>query len=295
MKLHFFSDYSIIIRSMKKVKHILVTFLHSFTPQDIYYPKLLHTRLQFSLKYYIFIIFSFACVFTGIVVYQFSPGKIISYKNSINTTLSSFPEDARITIAHGILESNQNKPLFLWVYDNNQPLFVFMVHTKDVLNNSHIPLPLVFLGNNQIQLTYKDSSLIRPYDNSLDILISRETMQALIPYINSIFPSFLFGFYISLLILFPLLFIGVSSLFIFLSASLTCILLRTFIPHIHLKKCLQAGMHGTHIPLIVSIFLFSLFPSASNILIIMASLIFVFTLVATYEMYSKEIPHSKGR
>lgn len=280
---------------MKKVKHILTTFLHSLIPQDIYYPKLLHTRFSFSFKYYIFIIVTFAVIFTGLVFCQFSPLKMISYKNSIVNSLSAFPEEVKITIKNGILESNQNKPLFLWIYHNSQPLFVFMIHTTDTLSNSHIPLPIVFLGADKIQISYRGHIIIRNYNNSWNVLITKERILPFISSISSYFPLFMFFFYVLMLVIVPLVFILCSTLFIFVSSLLSFALLRTFIPHIHIKKCFQAGMHGTHIPLLIVILLYSLFPTASNIFVVALALTFVFNLVAIYEMYSKEVVQLKGR
>ena len=280
---------------MKKVKHILAIFFHSVLPQDIYYPKLLHTKFQFSLKYYLTVILFFALLFTGIVLYQFSPSKLVSYKDSIVNALSSFPEETSITIKNGILESNQNKPLFLWVYHENQPIFVFMIHTKDVLKSTYIPLPLIFLGNDKTQISYKGYFVLRTYNNSWNILITKSTLHPFISYINSYFFSFIFFFYLFLILLVPITFVVWSSTLILLSSLFVYILLYTFIPHIHLKKCIQAGMHGTHIPFFILILLTSLFPTATSSIIITSSLVFVFSLVATYEMYSKEVPAHKKK
>lgn len=295
MKLHFFSDYSIIIRSMKKVKHILAIFFQSFIPNDGYYPKLLHTRFKFSLKYYIVVVSILAYVLAGVVVYQYSPKKLVGYKNSLINTLASFPKDAKITIANGILEFNQNKPLFLWVYDNKQPLFVFMVHTKDMLRSDDIPLPLFFLGEDRMLLAYQGNMKSYVYDSSLNLKITRDMVYKVIVWIESAFPSFMIGFYAILFIVLPLVFIGVSTVLILFSSLLTYIVLRIFISHIHIKKCVQAGMHGTHIPLMIIIILYIFCPNSRNIITVSTALIFVFTLVATFEMYSKEVNHSKGR
>ena len=294
MKLQFFSDYSIIILSMKKVKHILVIFLHSFVPQDIYYPKLLHTRFQFSLRYFVIILALFAFIFTGVVLYQLTPSKLSSYKNSIISSLTLFPSDATVKIAHGLLESNQNKPIFLWIYHQDQPLFVFMVYSNDVITSASIPSPLVFLGADKMQISYRGMSFVQPYTQSWNVFISKERIQTLIDVINSVFPSFVVFLYLFLIITLPLAYAILATFFVFVSSVLVFGLLRTFIPHIHNKKCMQAGIHGTHIPLIITILLFMLFPSSSNVLIVAAALIFVFTLVSTYEMYSKEISHLKG-
>jgi len=280
---------------MKKVKAILTIFFHSFVPQEIYFPKLLHTRLQFSFKYYLLIVSFLACIFSGILLYHFSPGKVSDYKNAILDTISTFPIDSEIKISKGTLTSNQNKPLFLWVYYKNSPFFAFMVDTKSMLDTTYIRLPFIFFGSNQMQFSYKGYSSTRLYDSSLDGPISKDTILSIISYVNNGFSTFLIGFYFILLIIIPFVFIVTSTLFILLSSGMVYILLRTFIPHIHFKKCLQAGAHGTHIPLIISILLYSLFPIVANTLIVTFSLIFIFTLVATYEMYSGSFAHSRGR
>ncbi len=276
---------------MKKVKAILTTFFHSFVPQDSYYPKLLHTQLKFSIKYYLILILFFSFVLTGVVFYRYSPNKIMSYKNAITQSLSSFPENSIVRIKDGVLEMNQNKPLFLWIYREGKPLFVFMAHTKDDLTLTNTPLPIVFLGRNGFQLSFKGTTFMRLYDRTAHYLITKDALRSFIVFSNSFFPPLLFFFSLFLLVVLPISFVLWSTLLIILNAALVFMLLRTFIPHIHLKKCVQAAMHGTHIPLMVTILLFVLFPTSSNVLIISTSLMFVFTLVAVYEMYSRELIH----
>lgn len=295
MKLHFFSSYSIIIRSMKKVKHILTTFFHSFIPQDVYYPKLLHTQLRFSIEYYIAFIIIFSFVFTGIVFYRYSPSKITSYKNAIVQSLSSFPDTVIIRIKDGILESNQNKPLFLWIYRNDKPLFVFMANTKDSFSLKNTPVPILFLGRDRVQFYFKGVTFTHLYNKTDQYIITKDTLKSFLVFSDSFFPSLLFFFSLFLLIVLPISFALWSALLIIINAFLSFMLFHTFIPHIHFKKCIQAALHGTHIPLIITIILFVLFPTAPNVLTISTSLMFVFTLVAVYEMYSKTLLQSKGR
>ena len=295
MKLHFFSDYSIIILSMKKVKHILAVFFHSFIPQDIYYPKLLHTRFSFSLKYYIVIVTFFACVFAGIVFSWISPVTMGAYKDSIVHSLLTFPDDVKITVQNGVMESNQDKPFFLWIYHDDNPLFVFMAHTRNMSTESLLPHPLFFMGPDSIKFSHNGKMVAYPYDSSLSLSITKERLIPVVKKINTLFPLFMIILYVMIISIIPLLFVGGISLCILISSFLIYLLLRTFIPSIHLKKCIQACMHGTHIPLIIALLLYALFPNTANILIITAAHIFVFGLVSTYEMYSKRGAHVKGR
>ena len=225
----------------------------------------------------------------AVLVYHYSPQKIMQFKDSLMSTVLSIPEDVELSIVKGTLESNQEKPLFLWVYHETQPLFVVMIHTKDFLDSSHIPLPLLFLGRESLQFTYKGSSFIRPYEPNLNFTINKQSLVSLIPWFDSFATALLVGFSVCIITIAPLAFIALMGSMIIASSALVFLLLRTFIPHVHFRKCLQAALHGTHLPMSISLLLFALFPGKSNCFIITLSLIFVFALVATYEMYSEEV------
>jgi hypothetical protein len=219
---------------------------------------------------------------------------MINYKHAIIDSLATFPEGVRVTVKNGVLDSDQNKPLFLWVYRHEQPLFVVMVDAKNATPNSQVPLPLIFLNNTKAQISYRGNIYVQPYSPTFNMTITKGHISSLITHINSFFPPFIIFFYLFLFVIVPLTFMMTFTSFLLVSSVLVFLLLRTFIPHIHIKKGLQAGMHGTHIPLFIMVLLFVLFPSSPNILIIGASLIFIFSLVSTYEMYSKEITHFRG-
>ena len=187
---------------MKKVKHILTTFFHSFIPQDIYYPKLLHTRLNFSIKYYIVFIIVCSCIFTVVVFYRYSPSRITRYKNAIVHSLSSFPDNVIIRIKDGILESNQNKPLFLWIYQGDKPLFVFMANTKDSFSLKNTPVPILFFGRDRIQFYFKGVAFTQMYTKIDQYVITKDTLQSFLVSSDSFFPPLLFFF--SLLFYFAL-------------------------------------------------------------------------------------------
>jgi len=279
---------------MKKVKHILEIFLHSFIPLDYYYPKLLHTHVQISLKYYFIVLSFLSFLFTAIILWHLSPMKVIGYKNSLVNSFSFFPSDVKIKTNNGILETNQTNPLFLWVYHDTQPFFVFMVNTKDSLAKSYLPIPLLYFGTNEIQVTYRDNTNSLSYKSLAPLLITRETLQTLGKQINTIFPIAAFFFYLILLVGLPLLFMVVTTTLLVLVACIVFIILRPFIPHIHIKKCIQAAFHGTHIPLFIYILFALFFPGALSAVTVVV-LTFIFALVATYEMYCKQAPYFKGR
>ncbi len=281
---------------MRKVKAILRTFLHSFIPQDAYYPKLIHTRFLFSLHYYLIFITVLSVLFMGILFTQYSPLQIIEYKNAIVDSLSHFPTDAIIRIKGGRLESNQDRPLFLWVNYRQQPFFVSMFDREEEFSKPHhSPFPLVLFGKDQVLFTYREVNHMFTYPRQYEFLLAYEQVHSLVTYSRSWFPTLLFITYISLFFTLPLTFAIVSTLLIFCTATVVFMLLHPFIPHMHWKKSLQAGLHGTHIPLCIVLLLIMIHVPFLIILSIHGALMFVFHLVATYEMYSKEIPQIKGR
>jgi len=280
---------------MKKVKHILVTFFHSVIPLDIYYPKLLHTRFIFSVKYYFFIVFFFAALFSTHVIYRVSPFNLIELKNTLTSSLLNIPDNITIQLKNGMLELNQEKPLMIWTYHNNLPFFFSMIYTKNSENFIQNTPPLIYFGQDKMTFSLRNKSFSRPYDHSANIFFTKDTIVSFIKKSNIFSPFLIVSFYIIFLIMLPIIFVIYSSVCIILASIFCFLIFKTYIPHLHIKKCIQASMHGTHIPLTISVILIPLFPYAFNCIVIVASFFFIFTLVSIFEMYYKEGSYSKGR
>ncbi|MFZ2026616.1 MAG: DUF1189 family protein [Microgenomates group bacterium] len=279
---------------MKKVKAILTTSLNSVIPQDIYYPKLLHIRFFYSLHYYITILLVLTGLFTFAFSYKYPLSKLLQYKNDITRSFAQFPDTVILRIHKGQLTSNSDLPVFIWVKHKEKPLFVFMANAKDDAPRTISPIPFLFLKKDGMQISYRRYQRISPYDKMRDYTISKEQMPQFEEKINALFTPLLSYYNLAMVTLLPLVFIIFTTASIILSAAFSFLVFRIFFSRTHFKKCLQAGLHGTHIPMIISALLFILYPTTMRTVPIVCALYFVFTLVSIFEMYSKEAPHHRS-
>lgn len=281
---------------MKKVKAILTTSLNSIIPQDLYYPKLLHIRFLYSLQYYITILLVLTALFTFAFSYKYPLSKLVQYKDDITQSFAQFPKSAILRIQRGQLTSNSDLPLFVWVKHKDKPLFVFMANAKDDAPRTIRPIPFLFLKKDGMQISYRQYQRITPYDKTRDYIISQEQMPIFEEKINELFAPIISYYTLAILTVLPLVFMIFTTASILISSLIAFLLFRAYFSRIHLKKCVQAGLHGTHIPMIISALLFILYPTTMRIVPVICALYFVFTLVSIFEMYSKEASHHrKGR
>lgn len=281
---------------MKKVKAILTTSLNSVIPQDIYYPKLLHIRFMYSLKYYITITLILTALFILAFSYKYPLSRLVQYKNDVTKSFSQFPESAVLRIQKGQLTSNSSLPIFIWVKHKEKPLFVFMANAKDDAPRTIPPVPFLFLKKDGMQISYRQYQRISAYDPTREYTISKEQMPLLEEKVNALCAPVMRYYNLALVTILPLMFIIFTTGNILLSSIVSFLLFRLYFSHAHLKKCIQAGLHGTHIPMIISALLFVLYPTNLRIIPIIGALYFVFALVSIFEMYSKEVPpHRSGR
>jgi len=278
---------------MIKVKAILAVFVNSFIPQDKYFPKLLHIRLIYSVKYYISILGFLTMLLVVSLALKYPFSRIYEYKSAIIQSLSEFPQNVELRINKGVLHTNTNAPLFLWVKHNGKPLFVFMANERELSPRFQNPIPFVFLKKDGLQISFRQHHKMWTYNPLSEFLLSKEQIPFLTSLIHSYAPYVVGVYGVILLFLFPLIFMCFITICILTSSVLSYLFFRSYFIRIHFKKCLQAGLHGTHIPMIISAVLLYLFPFSVCSLPIVCALFFVFTLVSTFEMYSKEEPHHR--
>lgn len=279
---------------MKKVKAILTTSLNSVIPQDVYYPKLLHIRFLYSLQYYITILL----VVTALFVISFSLrhplSHLLQYKNDITKSFSQFPKDTILRIQKGQLMSNSDLPVFVWVKHKDKPLFVFMANARDDAPRTIRPIPFLFLKKDGMQFSYRHYQRISAYDKTRDYTISKEQMPVYEEKVNAFFAPIVSYYNLVLVTALPLMFMLFTTVSVIVSALMTFVLFRLYFSRIHLKKCMQAALHGTHIPMMISALLFTLYPLTFRTVPVICALYFVFTLVSVFEMYSKEESHHRS-
>jgi len=287
---------------MKKVKAILHTFRISIVPNHLFYPKLLHTRTFFSLKYFSVCIIFFSTIFTLCVYTKVTPDKLTFYHNAFIKTLSSYPADAEFLIKDKKLGSSYTQPIFLWMdKPNGTKMLLFAANQHSLLTKNDSPDALIFLGAKQMRLSYKDMTT-SVYYPSLEYVINKHTIDiftgVIDQYLNNARGYFYFVFFSFL----PLLYMSglfeaslATSIFLYL-------LFRLFTKRVHLRKCIQVGFHASILPFMIGSALFCSFPSVHGTLTITASLVFIFQLIAIYEAYFSALAkklssphHASGR
>jgi hypothetical protein len=248
---------------------------------------------MYSLKYYISILSILTFLLVISLVSKYSLSSLAQYKESVIQSISGFPQDIELKINKGELSTNSNAPLFLWVKHKDKPLFVFMANAREMSPRFQNPIPFIFLKKDGLQVSFRQFHQLWAYDPTSNYIISRQQIPYFVSQIHSFFPYVVLFYCVGMFLLLPLVFMSFITGTIILTSAITYFIFRTYFLRIHFKKCLQAGMHGTHIPLIFAAVLLYLFPFSTSCIPIVFALFFVFTLVSTFEMYSKEKPHHR--
>ena len=234
-----------------------------------------------------------------------SPHKLNFYKNALISALHQYPDKAEFTIQEGALKSTLRAPVFLWMEDQSGiSMLIFGANQQSTLQKNDTPEEsLVFLGANQMRISFQNIKVNIPYSHTT-YSINKQTVEQLATTLGQYLTQALPVFYVILFICMPIVYIA-SALEITLAMSILLFLVfRLFTKRVHLRKCIQAGLHATLFPIIIGSALFCTFPSGSGTLTIVCALIFVFQLVGIYEMYFAETSsklhhkarsHAKGR
>jgi len=271
-------------RSMEKVKAILHTFSHFFIPNAFYYKKLVHISLFFSLRTYGITVVLMSFVTTSIIALTIaSPRRIQTVLDSGTAAFAAFPEGAHITITNGSMTMDQDRPLFLWAYYAGKHVLLLAASSStEATQSTHNAI--VFLGPHS--LSYRVGTFYSevPYGPGY-YQISRSSLNSFTHLVEEIYLPVQKIFYILLYLVLPFLFFIWWTTIIFFIAILIYLLFHLFIKRVSLKKCFQAGLHSTSLPIILSLLLLILFPTSTCWIGSSFLLLFLFMLVAVYEVY----------
>lgn len=277
---------------MKKVKSFFAIFFNSLLPQDRYYQKIVHSKFNYSLKYYLSFLSLINFVYITILVTAYlSPFKIINTVFDIKNRLQTYPPGLSMTLRNGNLTTTLDSPYFVWS-DKRSNLFLvvdeFSAPQKIKEYQSQVMLTgkeIVFYDNKQIT-TY-------PYNNSLKIDVNQTSVQKLGRSLNIFlvtYPYLFFVLFILGYLIFNLISLGINFAMIAVASLLVLtiykLLKKKFAFHkvLHIKKIIQIGLHAITLPIILD-YIFS-FSNFSRILpLTYLVLIIIFTFTGIYEAY----------
>ncbi len=274
---------------MKKVKAILNTFRVSAVPNHLFYPKLLHTRTLFSLKYFIVCVIGLSFLFTISIYTRTMPSKLSFYHRAFIRALGTYPSGAELTLKNGRLQSTYDQPIFLWMdRPNGTRMLLFAANQRSLMQKNDSVDSLVFLGANHVSLSYKDMKTVLRYPKT-EYVVNKQTVDSFMGVMDQYLNSAQGFFYLIFFILLPFLYI-LSSFEAALATSIFLyFLFHLFTKRVHIRKSIQVGLHASIIPFIIGSILLYAFPSVHGTLTITAAILFIFQLIALYETYFSEL------
>lgn len=274
---------------MKKVKAILNTFRVSAVPNHLFYPKLLHTRTLFSLKYFIVCVISLSFLFTISIYTRVMPGKLSFYHHAFIRALGTYPSGAELTLKNGRLQSTYDQPIFLWMdRPNGTQMLLFAANQHSLMQKNDSVNSLIFLGANHVSLSYKDMRTVLHYPKT-EYVVNRQTVDSFAGVMDQYLSQAQGFFYLVFFIFLPFIYI-LSSFEAALATSIFLyFLFHLFTKRIHIRKAIQVGFHASILPFMIGSVLMYAFPSVHGTLTITAAILFIFQLIALYETYFSEL------
>lgn len=275
----------------QKVKTFFHVFKSSLIPQAHYYKKILHTKLSFSIRYFISLIILINLLFYFLFIVLHNPQKINFMKQSLITALNNFPEDLKIHINKGVLMTTYDRPYFFWINDqeNDKVLFAVVDQSatpeKILEYNSYFLLTSKNLVINQKKVPFKTSVITL---DSLTMTIDKGWASNMANTLNT--PIRGLGLYLLLfvLVISPFLAIFFNLAILFLAAISIYLLFVTVHEKHSFRKTFQVVLHAATMPLILLyvLGLFSLEPKHALPYLI---LVVIFGLCGMYETYYDHI------
>lgn len=265
----------------KKVKAFFHVFSNSLLPQAPYYKKILKTPLSFSLKYFLFLVFVVNLFFVLFYIIRSGPREIYYIKNSFSETLSKFPNDLMIYVNSGVLQTNRDRPYFMWLDLHNKKKLLLVVDQSampEKINQYKASLLLTsryFVFNKN---KFNNTMQVIPYGSS-SLSFGKETINQLNSWLNKYFSWLVFSSIVFSVFLFPVLVFGKSLIYLFILSLLNFVIFKFFYKKSTVIKTFQISLHATTLPFIIQ---YAINPQMQ---LLLALLLFIFILSGLYEAY----------
>lgn len=273
----------------KKVKAFFHVFSNSLLPQAPYYRKIIKVPLSFSLKYFLFLVFTVNLFFVFFYLLGSNPKEIYYIKNSFSKSLAEFPKELKIYINNGMLQTNIDRPYFMWLDLHDKKNLLLVVDQSAMPEKIKQYKANILLTSRYFVLNknkFNDKAFIIPYEKS-SFSFGKETIDQLLLWLNKYFYWFVFLAMVFSIFLFPLLLFGVSLIYLF-SLSLICfVIFKFFYKKNTIMKTFQISLHATTLPFIVQYAINSFLYNARffQMKLLLALLLLIFILSGLYEAY----------
>ncbi len=268
---------------MRKVKTFFHVFTNSFFPQTHYYRNLLKTPLSFSLKYFFGIVFLVNLLFFLFITVIFNNSRAVLVRRSMQA-LQNFPADLHISIKHGMLTTNYDRPYFLWVGDDDQKFLLAVIDetaTQDKIKE--YPTEVLFTKQ-AIVLKQTDQPTIYPYGNaSLDL--SKASVSSFLSKVEKLVPFLLLLAMGVIFIAMPVFEFAAGLFYLVIVAFLCFLIFKLYSKKHTYVKTFQVSLHAVTLPILVKHGLFIYGYNVDKLSPLFSLLAIIFILCALYETY----------
>lgn len=285
--------YTILI-GMQKINTFFHVFAHSLLPTPKYYAKILKTRIVFSLKYFLVLIF--LVNFFSILFFLVKNSDLIKigsyYKKMAMQTLDEYPADLTIRVENGHLMTNYDRPYFMWVKDKGIPHLLLVVDQRATFEKVNQYDALFLLTGEGIASRHDAYETryyrFRPTDN---FVIDKTTITGFKNQINKIYsllPIIIALGIVALMIIVPVFAILITLTHLLILSLAVFLVSKFFLKGTKFKRVFQISLHSSTIPLIME---YSFFAFGLPITIPFGfSLIYLlFLTLSLYEVHTSKI------
>lgn len=289
---------------MKKVKAFLYIFIKSLIPQKKYYKQLVKTPFKFSLKYFSVLIILLNFIFSIYLVNSYSYQKIYNFINKLKKSLATYPSDLSIFIKKNNLFTNNNRPYFLWLKENEKERLVLSVienTDKQTVDNLH---SIIILTKEKIIIKNPNNyQLISTFDiNEIpELIIDKKSVEQINNFLQSLLTNLRWYYSLAtlmIILILPLISFTVLNLYLLIASFLVYSYFKFFRRrHFHFKKVFQISFHAITFPIVLEYLTFvspinffgsrvSLFISPFIFPLLLLLIFILFISIAVLEAYN---------
>lgn len=248
---------------MKKVKAFLYIFIKSLLPQKKYYKQLVKTSFKFSLKYFSALIILLNLIFSIYIFNLYSYQKIYNFVNNIRKSLAAYPSDLSIFIKKNNLFTNNNRPYFLWLKENEKKRLLLSIienADKQTVDNLH---SIIILNKEKIIIKNPNNFQIISTFNINEVpelIIDRKFVDQISISLQSLLAKlhwYYLLFALIIVLMLPLISFIIISLYLLTASFLVYTYFKFFRRrHFHFKKVFQISFHAVTLPLVLEYLIF---------------------------------------
>ncbi len=273
----------------KKVKAFFHVFSNSLLPQAPYYRKIIKSPLTFSLKYFLSLVFVVNLFFIFFYTLRSKPQEIYYIKNSFLNTLSEFPSDLRIYINGGLLQTNRDRPFFMWLDIQGKKNLLLVVDQSAMPEKINEYKAGILLTSRYFVLRpnkLNNKTYIVPYGKSR-LSFGKESIDQLLLWLKKYYSLFVFFSILFSVFFFPLLVFAGSLIYLFLLSIFGFVIFNFLYRKNTLKKTFQISLHATTLPFIIQYAINTFIYNARffQMKLLLALLLLIFILSGLYEAY----------